>query len=98
MSLRRRFLFFALVLTATLRAAPTLPQGEVLAQVACASDANQTYALYVPRSFDPAKKSPVLFCFDPGARGRVPVERFKAAAEKFGWIVAGSNNSRNGPW
>jgi predicted esterase len=98
MSLRPRFLFFALVLTATLRAAPTLPQGEVLAQVACASDANQTYALYVPRSFDPAKKSPVLFCFDPGARGRVPVERFKAAAEKFGWIVAGSNNSRNGPW
>jgi hypothetical protein len=28
MSLRPRFLFFALVLTATLRAAPTLPQPE----------------------------------------------------------------------
>jgi hypothetical protein len=27
----------------------------------------------------------------------VPVERFKAAAEKYGFIVAGSNNSRNGP-
>lgn len=98
MNLRFRFLLCVQVLTAIVPAAPTLPQGEVLAQVACTSDANQTYALYVPRSFDPAKKSPVLFCFDPGARGRVPVERFKEAAEKFGWIVAGSNNSRNGPW
>lgn len=87
-----------LVIIGPLRAAPTLPQGEVLAQVACAADASQTYALYVPRSFDPAQKSPVLFCFDPGARGRVPVDRFKEAAEKFGWIVAGSNNSRNGSW
>ncbi|MBL9209713.1 MAG: hypothetical protein JNL92_04550, partial [Opitutaceae bacterium] len=98
MNLRLRFLFCTLLLPAAVSGAPTLPQGEVLAQVACASDATQTYALYVPRSFDPAKKSPVLFCFDPGARGRVPVDRFKEAAEKFGWIVAGSNNSRNGPW
>ncbi|HSE17267.1 MAG TPA: hypothetical protein VLB46_09445 [Pyrinomonadaceae bacterium] len=28
----------------------------------------------------------------------MPVERFKEAAEKYGWIVLGSNNSRNGPW
>jgi hypothetical protein len=81
-----------------LDAAPEIPKGRVLEKVACASDANQTYALYIPTSFDPARKSPVLFCFDPGARGKAPVERFQAAAEKFGWIVAGSNNSRNGPW
>jgi dienelactone hydrolase len=28
----------------------------------------------------------------------VPVERFREAAEKYGWVVLGSNNSRNGPW
>jgi dienelactone hydrolase len=39
----------------------------------------------------------VLFALDPGARGKIPVERFQAAAEKYGYIVAGSNNSRNGP-
>lgn len=88
----------ALIVASAVSAAPELPRGEVLAQVASTSDTNQTYALYIPRSFNPATKSPVLFCFDPGARGRVPVERFSAAAEKFGWIVAGSNNSRNGPW
>src|SRR5205085_8244542 len=40
----------------------------------------------------------ILYCLDPGARGRVPVERFAAAAEKYGYVVAGSNNSRNGPY
>ena len=81
-----------------LAGAPEIPKGRVLEKVACAADANQTYALYIPTSFDPAKKWPVLFCFDPGARGNAPVERFQAAAERFGWLVAGSNNSRNGPW
>jgi len=38
----------------------------------------------------------VLYAFDPGARGQVPVQRFKDAAERFGWIIVGSNNSRNG--
>jgi dienelactone hydrolase len=40
----------------------------------------------------------VIFGFDPRARGRTPVERYQAAAEKYGYIVAGSNNSQNGAW
>ena len=72
--------------------------GRIIEPVACATDATQTYAVYVPTSYDQARRWPVLFCFDPGARGRVPVERFQAAAEKYGYIVAGSDNSRNGEW
>jgi predicted esterase len=75
-----------------------VPTGRVLERVQCAADATQSYALYVPTRFDRAHHWPVLFCFDPGARGAAAVEHFSAAAEKFGWIVAGSNNSRNGPW
>ncbi|MCD6517373.1 MAG: hypothetical protein J7L72_08155 [Candidatus Aminicenantes bacterium] len=44
------------------------------------------------------KSWPILYAFDPSARGKVPVERFKEAAEKFNYIIAGSHNSRNGPW
>ncbi|HVS51705.1 MAG TPA: tetratricopeptide repeat protein [Opitutaceae bacterium] len=89
----------AVLLAATMPArAGDVPTGRLIETVACAADATQTYALYVPTSFDPTRTWPVIFCFDPGARGRVPVERFMAAAEKFGYIVAGSNNSRNGPW
>jgi poly(3-hydroxybutyrate) depolymerase len=70
----------------------------VLEKVACKDDPSQTYALYLPSGLDGNQKWPVLLCFDPGARGKAPVERFQAAAEKFGWVIAGSNNSRNGPW
>lgn len=40
----------------------------------------------------------MVFALDPAARGAVPVELMQAAAEKYGYIVAGSNNSRNGPF
>jgi len=39
----------------------------------------------------------VLYVFDPFARGKTAVEVYQAAAEKYGYIVAGSNNSKNGP-
>lgn len=72
-------------------------QGQITEKVLCGSDAAQSYALYLPSSYTPARKWPILYAFDPGARGKIPVERFKEAAEKYGWIVVGSNNSRNGP-
>ncbi len=102
MTLLRRVLRFVsvagLVLLGLRLPAAEIPKGRVLETVACAADPKQTYALYIPTAFDPAKQWPVLLCFDPGARGKAPVERFQAAAEKFGWLVAGSNTSRNGPW
>lgn len=72
-----------------------IPLGQVVEKVVCAQDPNQTYALYLPSNYVANRKWPILYAFDPGARGRIPVERFKDAAERFGWIVVGSNNSRN---
>ena len=74
-----------------------LPRGRVIERVVTRADASQSYALYLPSSYNPSRAWPVLYCFDPAGRGRVPVERFREAAERYGWIVAGSNNSRNGP-
>lgn len=76
----------------------SIPKGQVVERIEALSDASQSYALYLPSNYTPDRKWPILYAFDPGARGRVPVERFKEAAEKYGWIVLGSNNSRNGPW
>lgn len=73
-------------------------QGEIVADIRCAADASQGYALYVPKAYRADKAWPLLLLFDPRARGVTGVERFAEAAEKFGWIVAGSNNSRNGSW
>src|SRR5690349_6772025 len=75
----------------------SIPKGQIVERIEALSDSSQSYALYLPSNYTADRKWPVLYAFDPGARGRIPVERFKAAAEKYGWIVVGSNNSRNGP-
>jgi tetratricopeptide (TPR) repeat protein len=77
--------------------AQELERGKLIESVLCPAAPGQSYALYLPSSFDPAKKWPVLFLFDPGARGPAGVEAFRSAAEAYGWVLAGSNNSRNGP-
>lgn len=76
---------------------PDLPAGKIIERVVCLKDASQSYALYLPPDYTPDRRWPVIYAFDPGARGLRPVERFKDAAEKYGYIVIGSNNSRNGP-
>lgn len=79
------------------RAAEELPRGTVIERVACASDASQTYALFLPSSYAPDRTWPILYVFDPSARGQRAVAAFQKAAETYGFIVAGSNNSQNGP-
>lgn len=77
--------------------AQELPFGKPIDVVICKADRNQTYALYVPSHYTPDRKWPLLLAFDARALGDVPVKLYQEAAEKFGYIVAGSNNSRNGP-
>jgi pimeloyl-ACP methyl ester carboxylesterase len=76
--------------------AADLPAGQIIDRVACAADSSQSYALYVPSGYTPSRVWPVIFAFDPAGRGRTPVERYQIAAERYGFIVVGSNNSRNG--
>ena len=61
------------------------------------AEPDQTYALYLPSSYDARRRWPVIYAFDPAARGQLPLECFKESAEKYGYIVVGSNISRNGP-
>jgi dienelactone hydrolase len=85
-------LFFAIKTSAQ-----QLPRGEIIEKVICQADATQSYALYLPSRYSPDRRWPILYGFDPGGRGQLPVVRFKEAAEKYGYIIVGSHNSRNGP-
>src|ERR1043165_1659033 len=78
--------------------ADDLPRGRIIDDVKCAAEPAQSYALYIPSNYTPGHGWSAIFAFDPRGRGRVPVERFRQAAEMYGYIVAGSNNSRNGSW
>lgn len=74
-----------------------LQPGALLPKITTTKDPHQSYALYLPTNYTAAKTWPVVYAFDPAARGALPVGLLKDSAEKYGYIVAGSNNSRNGP-
>ena len=75
-----------------------LPTGRIIDDVKCSADPSQSYALYLPSHYSPNRARAVIFALDPAARGRLPVTRFQPGAENYDYIVAGSNNSRNGSW
>jgi hypothetical protein len=76
---------------------PDLPIGMVIESVPCLADASQTYAVYLPSTYTAERRWPILYAFDSRARGAVPTKLFAATAERLGYVVVGSNNSRNGP-
>ena len=89
-------IFSALVsLTCQAQADEQLPRGALIEKVVCRNNPSYSYALYLPSGYTPEKKWPVLYLFDPFARGRVPVEVFSEAAEHNGYLLVGSNNSQN---
>ncbi len=87
-----------IVIVGRMVTAQSLPLGQIIDDVQCKADGSQHYSLYLPSHFTPVRKWSIILAFDAGGRGRRAVERYQAAAEKYGFIIAGSNNSRNGPW
>ena len=77
--------------------AQELPRGQVVPRVACTAAPEFSYALYLPNGYTPDKKWPILFCFDPEGAGERPLHLLEKAAERFGFILMGSWDSRNGP-
>jgi len=96
----RRLILLILLLASLALAEPRefWQTGKVYPKVTCASDSGQTYALYLPTSYRDGKPTPIIFIFEPLARGPVPVKIAQEAAEKYGFILIASNNSRNGPF
>jgi len=75
------------------------PTGQIIEKVECKSNPTQNYALYLPKSYDTKKEYPIIYAFDAHGTGKLPVSNYKDLAEKYGYIIVGSNNSQNGlPW
>ena len=75
-----------------------LEKGKVIDTVRCNHLSDQTYALYLPSYYDTSSSWPVVYIFEPAARGTLAVNRFKTVAEKLGYVIVASNNARNGSW
>ncbi|MEI6347936.1 MAG: hypothetical protein WCP69_08325 [Bacteroidota bacterium] len=75
---------------------PAIDKGKIIENVVCKKNIETNYALYLPSAYDSANKYPIIIAFDAHGDGLKPVTLFKDQAEKFGYIVVGSNNSKNG--
>jgi pimeloyl-ACP methyl ester carboxylesterase len=64
--------------------------------VQCSADTNISYALFLPPQYQAGKPCPLLILFDSHGSGLLPVNLMNTEAAKNGFIIAGSNNSKNG--
>lgn len=70
--------------------------GKIYDSVKIFNDTTQSYAIYLPESYDPGEATQVLIFFDPHAKGSLPVKKYHEIAEKYDVLLACSNNSKNG--
>lgn len=70
-----------------------LPRGELVEKVVIQAEPSQSYALYIPTTYRPDRKWPILYVLDARSNGVAAGQRFLAGAERYGFIVASSNNS-----
>lgn len=70
--------------------------GLFLFQLPCVSDPAVHYSLYLPENYTGFNLHPLLLLFDPHGDDRSPLERYKALADRYGFILMSAVESRNG--
>ena len=73
----------------------TFQPGQLTNPVTCKADPTQSYAVYIPVKGN-SQPLPIIYFFDPHADGALPLNKYKALADAYGFILVGSNNSKNG--
>jgi predicted esterase len=73
----------------------SFPAGKVIDTVICSADATQSYSLFIP-VIGNKRALPVIYFFDPHASGSLPLYKYQSLANTYGFILIGSNNSKNG--
>jgi len=73
----------------------TFTPGLLLSHVELRLDNSQSYALYLPQGYTDSSKLPVILFFDPHGEGSKPDSVYSKLADKYHFILMGSNNSKN---
>jgi dienelactone hydrolase len=69
--------------------------GKITDPITCRTAPGQSYAVYIPASGN-KDPMPVIYFFDPHANGSLPLKKYKLLADAYGFILIGSNSSKNG--
>ncbi len=91
-------LFLVLCPMAQIDAQSHYEKGQVISSIPVSNTTDETFALYLPQSYSDTLPQPIIFIYDPMGRGKVGIQAFMPAAEKYGLILVCSNNSRNAPY
>ncbi len=67
--------------------------GQLTERIVSQSNTTQSYAVYLPARYDTTQLWPIAFLMDPRGRALIPMERMRAAAERFGYILLSSYNT-----
>lgn len=74
---------------------PLPKPGLIHEKIVCSSDPEKSYALFLPES-SANQLFPVIIAFDPQGDGALPLKMYKDIAQEYGFILMGSNDSKNG--
>lgn len=70
-------------------------KGTVLGRLAAREDSNFHFAAYIPRHYAADHPAPLLLVLDPRGRAEQSIELMVPAAERLGWIVLSSYDTRS---
>src|SRR5690606_35901933 len=90
--------FVLLLITCNTKAQELRLQTGVVTDSIVVPGTEDTYAIYLPKEFTLQKNWPVVFVFDPGAKGKNAISYFIEAAEEYQYVILASNAVKNGPY
>ena len=74
----------------------TLQAGKVAENVIINNDPLNSFSIYLPVLYNSNMVWPALFFFDPEGKSAIPINKYKSLADSLGYILIGSNVSKNG--
>lgn len=66
--------------------------GKVIPSISLAGYPAESFALYLPKGYTDTARYPVMIFLDIYGQGSLPLDMYKALADKYNYILVGSNN------
>ncbi len=70
-------------------------KGSVIAPISAHRDSTFRYAAYIPHRYTGSAPAPLLLVLDPRGAAEESIQRMVPAAERLGWVVMSSYNTRS---